>query len=320
MREDGGNEVEIMREFTIGSIFVTALASGAIAHAQTAGTEERFDPPFNVDISVGAEYDSNISVNEIDTNTNADDVAAVIDADLEFETEIASDTELSLGYSFSQSLHADFTAFDVQSHFASAELSHDFGSFDLGAAYRFIYTRLGGDGFLVMQQFSPYFAKFFGKKFFLRADYTYTDKDFENRTDRDSKVHAGGADLYFFLNGVRTYLVAGYKYEDEDAVDPQFDYQSHNIKARFSQRIAIGKRDAKLKLGWRYETRDYSSITPSIGVVRDDDRHRFQAELEIPVTDRIYTTLEYEYADYSSNLPSADYTQSVAGARLGVRF
>lgn len=309
-----------MRGCILGSIPAIALVNASVAHAQPAGTEERLDSPFSAHVSIGAEYDSNISVNEVDTNTGADDFAAVIDADLDFETEIASDTELSLGYSFSQSLHNEFTNFDVQSHFASAELTYDFGSIDIGAAYRFIYTRLGGDGFLVLQQVSPYFSKFFGKKLFLRADYTYTNKDFEDRTDRDADVHAGGADLYFFLNGVRTYFVAGYKYEDEDAVDPQFDFQSHNIKARFSQRIPIGKRDAKLKLGWRYETRDYSSITPSIGVIRDDDRHRFQAELEIPLTDRIYTLVEYEYADYSSNLPSADYTQNLVGARLGVRF
>lgn len=311
-----------MLNVTGRSICVMVLASSPFAYAQDDGVDivDRRDSPFSVGVSVGAEYDSNISVNELDANTSADDVAAVIDADLDFETEIASDTELSLGYSFSQSLHADFTDFDLQSHFASAGLSHDFGSVDVGGAYRFIYTRLGGDDFLVIQQASPYVSKFFGRKLFVRADYTYTDKNFQSQIARDAEVHAGGADVYYFLNGVRTYFIAGYKFEDEDAVDPQFDYQSHNIKLRFSQRIAVGDRDLKLKLGWRYETRDYSSITPSIGVIRDDNRHRFQSDLEIPITDHIYMQLEYEYADFSSNLPAADYTQSVAGARLGVRF
>lgn len=297
-----------------------ALGLLAPAAAQPAGTEERLDSPFSVEFSTGAEYDSNISVSAIDSNTGADDFTAVIDADLEFETELDKNTELGLGYSFSQSLHADFSSFDIQSHFASADLSHDFGAFDLGAAYRFIYTRLGGNGFLTMQKFSPYATKFFGKKVFVRTEYTYTDKDFENRIDRDATVHAGGGDVYLFINGIRTYVVAGYKYEDEDATDPQFDFQSHNIKARFSQRIAMGKRDAKLKLGWRYETRDYASITPSIGVIRDDSRHKLKAELEIPVTDSVYAQVEYEYSDFSSNLPSADYSQNLVGGRLGIRF
>ncbi len=301
-------------------IALYALGASTPAAAQPVGTEERLDSPFSVEISTGAEYDSNISVSQIDSNTGADDFAAVIDADLGFETELSENTELGLGYSFSQSLHSEFSSFDIQSHFASAELSHDFGDVDIGAAYRLIYTRLGGNGFLVMQQFSPYTTKFFGKKIFVRADYTYTDKNFENRVDRDATVHAGGGDVYFFINGIRTYIVAGYKYEKEDATDPQFDFQAHKVKARFSQRIPMGKRDAKLKLSWRYEARDYSSITPSIGVIRDDTRHKLKAALEMPVTDSVYTLLEYEYSDFASNLPSVDYTQNLVAARLGIRF
>ena len=119
---------------------------------------------------------------------------------------------------------------------------------------------------------------------------------------------------------MRTFLVAGYRYEDENAVDSQFDFTAHNLKARFSQRIPIGQRAAKLKLGWRYENRDYSSLTPSISAVRTDDRHRLQVELEVLLSDVLFSLVQYEYADFSSNLPSADYTQSVASLRLGARF
>lgn len=298
------------------------LNSAAIAPvlAQAAGSEERLESPFSAEFSAGAEYDSNISVSQADINTGNDDFAAVFDADIGYERDLGEGTEFDLGYSFSQSLHADFTNFDLQSHFASVGLSHDFDAFTLGGDYRYVYTRLGGSGFLTLQQASPYITKFFGKKLFVRADYTYTDKNFKGGVDRDATVHAGGVDFYYFVNGVRTYFVLGYKYEDEDAVADQFDFKGHNVKVRFAQRIPVGKRDAKLKLGWRYEARDYSGVTPLILVEREDDRHRLQAELEVPFTDSIFGQLEYEYSDYSSNLPTADYTQSLASARLGVRF
>jgi len=292
----------------------------ASANAQPNEIDEQRNNPFSFEVSAGAEYDSNVSVDAIDVNTAADDYAAVLDAKIGFDSEISENTEFKLGYSFSQSLHGEFTNFDIQSHFASADVSRDFGGFDLGTAYRIAYSRLGGAGFLTLQQVSPYASTFLTKKIFLRAAYTYTDKNFENRIDRDSTVHAGGADIYYFVNGVRTFFVTGYKYESEDALDSQFDFDSHHFKIRFSQRFLIGQRSAKLKIGWRYEVRDYSSITPSIGILRDDDRHRFQAELEIPITDRIFGSLEYEYSDYSSNLPSADYNQNLAGVRLGARF
>jgi hypothetical protein len=305
------------------SAYVTALSIGNAGAQQTGPIDETDggkDSPLSFEISAGAEYDSNVSVAAIDTNTGADDFAAVLDAGIEFETELGSGTEFNLGYNFSQSLHDQFTNFDIQTHFASANISHDFGAFDAGGAYRYAYSRLGGAGFLTLQQFSPYFSAFLTKKVFVRGAYTYSDKNFQNRIDRDSKVNAGGADIYFFADGVRRFFVIGYKYEDENAVDPQFDFRANHFKARFTQRFPVGNRDAKFKLGWRYEMRNYSSITPSIGVIRDDNRHRFQAEVEIPITDVIFGDIEYEYSDYSSNLPSADYTQNLVSARLGARF
>ncbi|RME62485.1 MAG: hypothetical protein D6782_12105 [Alphaproteobacteria bacterium] len=297
---------------------VCALAVFLFDARAAVGKDDK--PAFEIDVSAGSEYDSNITVNEIDQATGADDFAAVFDADINVDAPLGADTDASLGYSFSQSLHADFTNFDLQTHFASAELSHDFGGFDVGGAYRFVYSRLGGSGFLTLQQLSPSVSFFLGKTFFIRAEYSYTDKGFKNRTDRDAKVHAGGADIYFFLDGVRTYIVAGYKFERENTTAPQFDFDGHNFKLRFSKRIAMGKRDAKLKLGWRYEARDYDNITPSIGVRRDDDRHRLEAELEIPLSDRFYVLADYTYADFSSNLPSADYSQNLVSARIGYRF
>jgi len=156
-------------------------------------------------------------------------------------------------------------------------------------------------------------SAFLSEKFFARADYTYSDKNFLGRIDRDAENHAGGVDFYYFVDGVKTYLVAGYKYANENAVDPQFDYDAHQFKLRFSQRFPVGSRDAELKLGWRHEARNYDNITPAIGVVRDDDRHRLQAELEVPSTDVFFARAEYEYGDYSSNLPTADYSQHLLG-------
>ena len=41
---------------------------------------------------------------------------------------------------------------------------------------------------------------------------------------------------------------------------------------------------------------------------------------ELPLTDTIFVSPEYEYGDFSSNLPSADYSQNVFSLRLGTRF
>jgi hypothetical protein len=310
-------------KFAIAAAFATGLvaapASASAADAAPKSADEKRSP-FSAELAAGAEYDSNVSVSDLDNNTGADDVAAVIDADFEFSPDVGEKTEFDLGYSFSQSLYAEFDAFNLQSHLATADFSREVGGFDIGGAYRFSHARLGGDPFLTMHQIAPYVSRFIGDRVFLRAEYAYTDRNFIGRTDRDGRSHAGSGDIYVFLRGSKTYVSAGYKYENEDTTDPQFAFTGHNFRARISHKVPLGRRFAQLKLGYRFEDRGYDAITPSIAAVRADTRHRIQAEVEIPIGDTFFARFEFEHADYQSNLPSADFRQNVGSAKLGARF
>lgn len=293
-------------------------ASAADAQGPKAGAEKR--SPFSAELTAGAEYDSNVSVSDIDNNTGADDVAAVIDADFEFSPDLGEKTAFDLGYSFSQSLNSEFDAFNLQSHLATADFSREIGGFDIGGAYRFSHARLGGDPFLTMHQAAPYVSRFFGDHVFVRAEYAYTDRNFIGRTDRDGRSNGVSGDVYFFLRGSKTYLSAGCKYEKDNTVDPQFDYTGHGLRARLSHKFPLGSRLAQVKLGYRFEDRGYDSITTSIAAVRSDQRHRVNAELELPINDRFFARFEFEHGDFQSNLPSADFRQNVGSAKLGARF
>src|SRR3990167_124613 len=297
-----------------------AVCAGDALAADPEAAKKSSGPSFDIEIAAGVDYDSNVSVNQLDANTGVDDFAAALDADFDFSTPLGPDTELQLGYGFSQSLHFDLTAFDLQSHLATADLSHDFGLAEIGAAYRFAYSRLGGDPFLTMHQVNPYISKFIGKTLYVRGGYTYTDKNFEEPATSDATNDSFGGDVYLFLNGVKSYLVGGYEREIEKAVSDEFDFHADNFRVRFAQRFPFGAGDAELSLGYRFEDRNYDNQTPSILAVRADERHRFQADLEIPLTKRAFARLEFEHGDYKSNLPSADYKQDLAGVRLGLRF
>ncbi len=299
------------------------LATGAAAQDEASGSiyDSFKNGPFSAEFSAGVEYDSNVSVIEIDTSTAQDDFAAQFDFGLGAETDLGENTEVKVGYNFGQDIQFDVSAFDTQSHRLSGEISHDFGGVETGASYQYIYSKLGGAGFLRMHRASPYVAAYVAdKKAYLRASYIYTDKTFIGRPTRDAQVNAGNGEVFYFVNGLRTYIIAGYRYESADAVAPEFDFNSHNIKLRLNQRIPIAGAKSKFRIGWRYEDRTYRSVTPSIGAIRADERHRFNASLEVPVSDIVYTELEYRYDDFSSNLPSADFNQNVATFRIGGRI
>ena len=200
-----------------GILTTLLLCVDALALSDSSAPADERSPQFSLEMPAGIEYDSNVSIEEIDTNTSKGDHAAVAEADFGLKHELAKDTELDLGYSFAQSLHQDFGEYDLQTHLASADLSHDFGKFDAGLAGRYVLARLDDRDFLRMQLLSPHFSRFFGKKLFLRADYSFTDKHFHGLADRDAEAHAAGADLYWFLQGLRSYVIAGYRLQRENA-------------------------------------------------------------------------------------------------------
>jgi len=299
------------------ALFALALAAiGVVPGAALAQGKSGFSG----EASAGIEYDSNISVIELDQNTARDDFAGAIDGELSYDTEFDGKTDFSLAYNFSQSLHFDFTNFDIQTHRGTLSLDRDLGSVKAGVSYFYAYSTLGRKGFLTLQRINPSLAGFVGKRVYLRAFYEYTDKAFKNRTDRDATVNAGGLTAYFFIDGTRTFLSAGYKLELQNATGPRFDYDGHNIRLRFSHDFMLGDQKVEFDAGWRYERRNYSKITPSIGVKRDDKRNRLEANFEFPLGERLYLRLEYEYDNFVSNLPSADFNQNLAAVRLGIRF
>jgi hypothetical protein len=89
---------------------------------------------------------------------------------------------------------------------------------------------------------------------------------------------------------------------------------------RYIQRFELFSRLAKLEFAWRYEDRDYSSETPSIGEDRQDERHRWRVDFEIPLVGRSALQVYSGYADYESNYPQADYDQTLVGSRFLYRW
>ncbi len=271
-------------------------------------------------VNAGARYNSNVSVSELDVNVGTSDVSAKLSAQVKFEQEFGENTEFDIRYKLSTTTHAEFSKFDVLTHLVSTKLEHDFGDFKAGVSYQFANSNLNQSDFLTLNQISPYASGFIGKKAYIRGFYGYADKAFKSNPTRDANVHKGGADIYFFLDGVRQYIQTGYSHENSDANADEFDYGAHKIKLRYIKRLDMFGRKTKLKVGWRYEKRDYDNITPSIGVVRDDNRNRFQLELEVPLTKTFYAQLELERAIHSSNLPSADYNRNIAAFSIGAKF
>jgi len=268
------------------------------------------------EVGTGLAYDSNVAVLDLDTSANAGDLAAHAEFGVDYDKPDAGPFDLTLGYNFSQTLHDDFDAFDVRVHRGSGTASYDLGRTDIGTTLTYADAALDGDGFLTLAQISPYVSRLIGERLFLRFAYARSDKDFAGNPARDATGDGFSSDAYVFVNGLRTYLVFGYRHDDEDAVDAEFDYAGHKLSAQLSQRLPARQRELTLKTSLRYETRDYANATPSIGAPRGDDRVQLEMSLEVPLRERVIAKFGYRHADNRSNLPSVDFDENAWSASL----
>lgn len=291
-----------------------ALESGETAAAPAAETPaqaSRRSGEFSFSAGVGAKYDSNVAVLELDQSADAGDHAALFDVGAGYALPLGERATVRADYAFSHTAHEQYDEFDLGIHRGSLDASYDFRLFDAGLAYHYIEAQLDGDGFLDMTQTSPYVGRLFGDDFYLRGAYTYTEKRFAGSPARDAEADAFSGDAFVLLDGTRTYLTLGYRHSTEEAEDAQFDFIGNQFSAAITHKLRIADREVALRSGVQYEHRDYDRPTPAIGTQREDERYRFDAGIEIPLGGWLKATAKYEYADNQSNLPSVDFAEHV---------
>ena len=296
-------------------IFLTGIYAAA-AFSQ----EDNDSIAFVAEVGIGGEYDSNVSVDEVDLNSSQSDYGLTLDAKLGAHTKLSDNTELDLSYDYSQTNYSEFSLVNRKTHILGSSLDFDMGKLDSGVSFFYIQSRLDNKRFLEFYRVSPSISGFLAKKWFARGAYVYSDKIIENRSERDAVSQSAELDLYFFLRGLRRYFNFGYQYKYENAKAKEFDYKSGNLKVRYIHRFDLFSKVATLQLALRYEDRSYLSATPDIDKNRDDKRERWRIDLKMPVTEKAAVQFYAGYSDYDSNLPRADYTQNILGTRFVYRW
>ncbi len=302
-------------------IFCAVTAWLCCCHAWAAESAREAAPTqFSAEVGIGGEYDSNVTVDEVDLASGRSDYALILDAGVEASKALAQKFNISGTYDVSQTLYDEFSNVDRQTHILGTDMTMDFDMVTPGVAFFYIHSRLDNNKFLDLYRVAPSISGFLARKWFARSAYVYYNKSINNQPERDASTNAGEADLYYFFRGLRSYFNLGYRYRIEDANSDQYSYASNAVKLRYIQRIELFSRIAKFELSWRYEDRNYSAETPSIGEDRDDRRQFWRADVEIPVSGSSALQFYSGYSDYGSNYPQADYTQKVLGTRFLYRW
>jgi hypothetical protein len=277
-------------------------------------------PDFGFNASAGYQYDSNVNVAELDTNTGEADGALLLSAGVNAALPLTKNLSFNVGYDYSQTSYREFPAFDVAMHHGLAEFAYDVAGFNTALTFDRFDVRLDGDRFLEIDQVSPSVARLFGESFYLRGAFTRAGKRYASANNRDADNDSVRADAYLLFDGMNRYLSFGYRVDSEDALDAELDFDGNRAMLAYGHRIELGSLSVETKTRVQYENRDYVNVTASIGERRHDQRLRAGFSAEIPVTEYFSIESDVEYADNRSNLVSAAFDEMVYGVKLALDF
>lgn len=302
-------------------VAITACASASPCLPADAEPKPTLAPArFSAEVAIGGEYDSNVTVDELDANSNQSDYAITLDGKVGLKKQLTQTTDIAFNYDFSQDSYQEFSDLDRQTHILGANLATKLQPADAGLSLFYVNSRLDGDGFLELYRLSPSISGFITQKWFSRAAYVWSEKRIANRSDRDAITQAAELDIYYFARGLRSYFNAGYRFKREDASLEPLDYRAHGGKLRYVHRIDTSTRILKLEIAYRVEDREYDSTSADIGAPRSDLRQRWQIDLEWPLSAHSALQFYTSYGDYDSNFTFTDYQQAVIGSRYLYRW
>lgn len=294
------------------SLFASVISSTNSSMAAT--------PTTKFELETGAEYDSNLSVIELDKSSSEGDWSALANARLNSQWQATDKAKVKGGLSYSSKTYRDFSEFDLVIKQAFIDTSYDFQPLTLGASFHYADAELDSSDFLTLQQRSIYISRLINQTFFLRAAINDQDKDFPGSRARNADNQSVAGDAFFFFNQGKTFLTVGLTGETENATANEFDYDGTNFRTSFNHQFSLWGKKNRLQLGWRYDQRDYSAVTPALEAKRTDKRRIATLEWQIETNNWLSVSGKVERGNYDSNLASANYAETVSSLMLKASF
>jgi len=296
----------------------TEIAEGAQALLKVQ-SDEKPKKPWSLSFGAGFEYDDNITVDEKNLTTNQGDFSYLAEFAGAYKILQASKYELEAGYDFYRSIHDNLSAFDLQSHIFSLSGSYELGELNFGIFNIYNLTNLGDDEFLEIHSTSPSVGLAVNDIWYATLTYSYKDTNFFDLPERDAQTHGFALSNYLFIMDGKGIIQVGYRFENEITTGDEFDFLGHYLDTKVNLSLPFSKK-TQISLSYQYFFKNFKNVTASIGERRDDFRHSIGFGIIQPVYKNIFTKLNYQFINSTSNLAASDYRENIASLLLGINF
>jgi hypothetical protein len=296
----------------------TMLLTGPII--ALSGRAEQQKPEFDFKASAGYQHDSNVNMADLDTNTGEADDALLLELGFDGKLPVNDKLSFTLGYGYTSTAYQTYSDFDLAIHHLGAAAEYRFTGFNAGLSVDRFAAQLDGEGYLDLTQVAPSLSHFFGERLYVRGSYIVAEKSYAAYPARDADNDALRADVYVLFNGMQRFLAFSYVMDSEDAFAGEFDYDGLRSTIAYGHRLEFGRTNFDLKAHLQFGSRDYVSVTESIGVPRRDESFRTGLTAAIPVSEHLELRGEAEYAKTDSNFDAANFDETVYSVNAGMKF
>ncbi|MDR7120080.1 outer membrane beta-barrel protein [Rheinheimera soli] len=269
-------------------------------------------------LSYGQNYNSNLKTAELDNASGRSAAGQKLEAQLALRWKPTEQWTLDLGYTHQQNRWQDNSDFNTTLGLWALDLSYQAKWLTLGGTVHKADAELASEDFLGLEQYSLYLAKLWLQRYYVRISLNQTDKDFKVLDDRDAKQQQLRSDLFVFSADQQGFVQLGLAYQDEQTQSELFDFRGPLLQLKASQQWRWLEQDHKLQLGWQWQHKDYQMAGEA--EKRQDRINSWQLNWQWQLNHYLALTTQLEHQNSASNVPTADYSQNLAGMALRLSF
>ncbi|MBU6206786.1 MAG: hypothetical protein KGQ42_03785 [Alphaproteobacteria bacterium] len=275
---------------------------------------------FSLTLKAGVAYDSDVAISQINTSTGQSDKLVNLGLSANYKLVDTPKHSFSVGYDFTQSLHASLSNFDIQLHSFSANGSVVVRKATAGLMYSYSHVLLGGHPFLDLQLVSPSVLIPVTHRIFARPNYVYLDERFPISPTYNGTHNQPGMQVFYFFDQAHAFVLLGADYQREKTAGPELTYRGYALSGTLSVPFRVLKVSGKAKADYEWLSRDYDNITASIGVNRYDRASTFKLGAELPLKPKISLGINAIHIGRKSNIAFANLDENIASSELIYRF
>jgi hypothetical protein len=295
-------------------------------------------------ISAEREYDSSVSLDQVDDISRESDYASKLKWALGGKWQANENLQFSTSYKGRKRVYDQFSEYDLEQH--QLALSSKFTYAGIGYSYRYdgVIAQVDGDDFLNFSQSTVAVEKLFDTSF-LRGFVSKNKKDFMQLEERNASATIVGLDSLVFYNQGKSHLSFNISMENETAQEKIFDNKTANVSMAYQHKFT----EALLPTTWtntlRYGHKRYDSFIISTVIEEEDGvflidlqpndttnnesqtdeervdgRTQFTSRLDIELNDWLGLMVEASYINNDSNYAPVDYSERLMSVGISASF